>query len=73
MIPHGTVIGEVLIHYHGQEVRAVLYQAGERCRTHGVSIDGGPVELMGLYAAAAKASAKLARVPSSRSDFWRDE
>lgn len=69
-IQHGAEIGEVVIRYHGQEVRAVLYQAGERCRTHGVSIEGGPVMLMGLYAACAALSGCVARVPSRRSDFW---
>lgn len=65
-------IGRIVIEYHGQRVEAVIYQAGERCRTHGVSIDGGPVALMGLYAAAVATQAKLARLPSARSDFWRD-
>jgi hypothetical protein len=48
-----------------------LLQAGERCRSHGVRIDGAmQPEMMGLYAAAAKATARIARVPSRRSDFW---
>lgn len=70
-IPHGTKIGSIVIEYHGQRVEAVILQAGDRCRTHGVSIDGAPAELMGLYAAAVATQAKLARVPSPRSDFWR--
>lgn len=70
MIPHGTQIGRIVIEYHGQRVEAVILQAGERCRTHGVSIDGAKPELMGLYQAAIAAQAKLARVPSSRSDIW---
>jgi hypothetical protein len=70
VIPHGTVIGRIVIEYHGQRVEVEILQAGERCRTHGVRIDGGPVELMGLYRAAALASGKVARMPSQRSDFW---
>lgn len=70
VIPHGTVIGRIVIEYRGQRVEAEILQAGEKCRTHGVRIDGGPVELMGLYRAAAVASGKVARMPSVRSDFW---
>lgn len=72
-IPHGTPIGRIVVELHGQRVEAVLLQAGERCRTHGVSIDGAPPELLGLYQAAARVTAKIARVPSRRSDLWRDE
>lgn len=71
-IPHGTVIGRIVIEYHGQRVEATILQAGERCRTHGVQIDGGQVQVMGLYRAAALVSGMVARVPSRRSDFWRD-
>ena len=71
-IPHGTVIGRVVVELHGQRVETVLLQAGERSRTYGVCIDGaGPVP-MGLYEAAARTTAKVARMPSKRSDFWRD-
>lgn len=70
-IPHGTVVGRIVIEYHGQRVEVELLQAGERCRSHGVRIDGAmQPEMMGLYAAAAKATARIARVPSRRSDFW---
>lgn len=69
-IAHGTQIGRIVIEYHGQRVEAVLLQAGSRCRSHGVSINGGPVEVMGLYAACVKMSSKLGRMPSSRSDVW---
>ena len=68
--PHGTPIGRIVIEYHGQRVEAVILQAGDRARTHGVQIGDGPVQLMGLYRAAALASAKVARVPGKRSDFW---
>ena len=55
-------------------VEAELLQAGERCRSHGVRIDGQIApKLMGLYAAAALVTSRISRVPSSRSDFWRDE
>lgn len=69
-IPHGTQIGRIVIEYHGQRVAATILQAGDRCRSHGVIIDGGPVALMGLYAATRAVQAKLARVPARRSDFW---
>lgn len=70
-MPHGAVIGRIVIEYHGQRVEVELLQAGERCRSHGVRIDGAmEPTMMGLYAAAAKATARLARVPSRRSDFW---
>lgn len=72
MPPHGKQIGRILIEYRGQVVEAKILQAGDRCRTHGVSIDGGPVELLGLYRAAALATAKVARLPSIRSTLWRD-
>jgi hypothetical protein len=72
MPPHGAVIGRILIEYHGQRVEAEIRQAGERCRTHGVSIAGGPVELMGLYRAAALVSARVARAPGLRSGVRRD-
>jgi hypothetical protein len=70
IIPHGVEIGSITIRMHGQEVTAKLLQAGEKCRTLGVSIDGGPVELLGLYRAAVAVSAKIARMPPRRSDFW---
>lgn len=70
-IPHGTVIGRILIQYHGQTVEAEILQAGDRCRTHGVRINGVmQPKTMGLYRAAAVATSKLARVPGKRSDFW---
>lgn len=70
-IPHGAVVGRIVIEYHGQRIEVELLQAGERCRSHGVRIDGAmQPEMMGLYAAAAKATARIARVPSRRSDFW---
>lgn len=69
-IPHGTVIGRIVIEYHGQRVEAEILQAGDRCRSHGVRIDGKVVGVMGLYRAAAEVSSRLARVPGSRSDFW---
>ena len=72
LIPHGAEVGSITIRLHGQEVTATLLQAGEKCRTYGVSIDGGPVELLGLYRAAVAVSAKLARMPPRRSDFWLD-
>lgn len=72
MPPHGTQIGRILIEYRGQVVDAAIYQAGTHCRTHGVSINGGPVQLLGLYRAAALATAEVARLPSMRSDLWRD-
>lgn len=72
-IPHGTVIGRILIELHGQRVEAELLQAGDRCRSHGVRIDGQMLPtVMGLYRAAATVSARLARVPGKRSDFWDD-
>ena len=69
-IPQGTVIGKIVIELHGQHVEAELLQAGDRCRSHGVRIDGDVVGLMGLYAAAALVSSRIARVPGKRSDFW---
>ena len=72
MPAHGAQIGRIVIEYRGQMVEAIIRQAGERCRTHGVSINGGPVQLIGLYRAAALASAAVARLPSVRSDAWRD-
>ena len=72
MPPHGAVIGRIVIELHGQRVEAIIRQAGTRCRTHGVSINGGPVQLLGLYRAAALVSAEVARLPSIRSDAWRD-
>lgn len=72
-IPHGTVIGRVLIELHGQRVEAELLQAGDRCRSHGVRIDGKLLpRVMGLYRAAVEVSARIARVPGKRSDFWDD-
>ena len=71
-IPHGTVIGRVVIEYHGQRVEAELLQAGDRARSHGVRIDGLVIGMMGLYRAAALASSRVARVPGKRSDFWVD-
>lgn len=71
-IPHGTVIGRIVIEYHGQRVEAEILQAGDRCRTHGVRINGEPPRLMGLYRAAAESSSRVARVPGKRSDFWGD-
>ena len=69
--PHGTPIGRIVIELHGQRVEAVLLQAGERCRSHGVVLDGDLLpEPMGLYAAAALVSSRIARAPSSRSDFY---
>lgn len=67
---HGEQIGRIVIEYRGQRVEAVILQAGSRCRTHGVSINGGPVETMGLYRACAAVSARLGRIPSERSDIW---
>lgn len=72
MPPHGTRIGRILIEYRGQTVEAAIYQAGSRCRTHGVSIAGGRVQMMGLYRAAALVSAAVARMPGQRSEAWRD-
>ena len=72
MPPHGTQIGRIVIEYRGQVVEAKILQAGERCRTHGVSINGGPVQLLGLYRAAALATAEIARLPSVRSSMWWD-
>ena len=70
-IPHGAIVGRITIEYHGQRVEVELLQAAERCRSHGVRIDGVmEPKVMGLYAAAAKATARIARVPSRRSDFW---
>lgn len=68
--PHGQQIGSIVVEYHGQRVEAVILQAGSRCRTHGVSINGGPVQTMGLYRACAAVSARLGRLPSRRSDRW---
>lgn len=70
--PHGTVIGRIVIEYHGQRVEAEILQAGDRARSHGVRIDGPMVGVMGLYRAAAEVSSRLARVPGKRSDFWQD-
>lgn len=70
--PHGTVIGRIVVEYHGQRVEAVLLQAGDKARTHGVQIADGPIELMGLYAAAAMATGKVSRVPGKRSTMWDD-
>lgn len=70
-IPHGTVVGRIIVEYHGQRVEAELLQAGSRCRTHGVRIDSEVVGLMGLYRAAAMVTSMVARVPGQRSDFWR--
>lgn len=72
-IPHGTPIGRIVVELHGQRVEAVLLQAGERCRSYGVAIDGAAPEVMGLYRAAALVGAKVARMPSRRSDFWKSE
>ena len=72
-IPHGQVVGRITIELHGQAITATLLQAGERCRSYGICIDGAAPEVMGLYRAAAMVSARIARVPSRRSDFWRDE
>jgi hypothetical protein len=72
-IPHGTVIGNVVIKLHGQTVEAELLQAGDRCRSYGVRIDGKMLpKIMGLYRAAAEVSSCIARVPGKRSDFWQD-
>lgn len=71
-IPHGSVIGRIVIEYHGQRVEAEILQAGDRCRSHGVRIDGAMVGMMGLYRAAAAATSRVARVPGKRSDFWGD-
>ncbi len=72
-IPHGTVIGSVVIQLHGQTVEAELLQAGDRCRSYGVRIDGKMLpKVMGLYRAAAKVSSRVALVPGKRSDFWQD-
>jgi hypothetical protein len=69
-IPHGTVIGRIVIEYHGQRVEAEILQAGDKCRTHGIRIGGDPVVMMGLYKAAVLVASRIARVPSRRSDFW---
>ena len=58
-IPHGAVIGRIIVEYHGQSVEAELLQAGERCRTHGVRIGAEPIVMMGLYRAAAQRSAGM--------------
>ncbi len=71
-IPHGTVIGRIVVELHGQRVEAELLQAGDRCRSHGVRIDGKVIGVMGLYKAACEATARIARVPGKRSDFWDD-
>lgn len=72
-IPHGSVIGRVIIEYHGQRVEAEILQAGDRSRSHGVRIDGVmQPKMMGLYRVAAIATARVARVPGKRSDFWAD-
>lgn len=71
--PHGTPIGRIVIEYHGQRAEGVLLQAGDRCRTHGLVIDGAEPVLCGLYAACAAVSAKLARVPGKRSTMWRGD
>lgn len=71
-IPHGTVVGRIVVELHGQRVETVLLQAGEHCRTYGVCIDGEEAVPMGLYAAAARTTAKVSRMTSRRSDFWRD-
>lgn len=72
-IPHGTVIGRIVIELHGQRVEAELLQAGDRCRSHGVRVDGQLLpKVMGLYRAAAETSRLIARVPGKRSDFWDD-
>jgi hypothetical protein len=72
MPPHGSIIGRIVIELNGQRAEAVIRQAGTLCRTHGVSINGGPVQLLGLYRAAALVSAEIARAPSIRSDARRD-
>ena len=71
-IPHGTIVGRIVVELHGQRVETMLLQAGEHCRTYGVSIDGAEPELLGLYAAATRTTARVSRMPSRRSDFWRD-
>jgi hypothetical protein len=71
-IPHGTVIGSIVVTYHGQRVVAEILQAGDRARTHGVRIDGGATELMGLHRAAVRVASLVSRVPGKRSDFWDD-
>lgn len=71
-IPHGTPIGRIVVEYRGQSVEAVLLQAGDRCRTHGVEIDGQVVGMMGLYKAAALLTSMVARMPGKRSDFWNE-
>ena len=68
--PHGTVIGRIVIEYHGQRVEGALLQAGDRCRTHGLVIDGSEPVLCGLYQACAKVGARIARVPGKRSTIW---
>ena len=73
IIPHGAEVGRITIELHGQVVTATLLQAGERCRSYGVTIDGASLEVMGLYRAAALVGAKVARMPSRRSDFWKSE
>lgn len=70
--PHGTRIGRIVIEYHGQRVEGVLLQAGDRARTHGLVIGEASPVLCGLYAACAKLSAQLARVPGKRSTMWDD-
>lgn len=68
-IPHGTQIGRIVVEYHGQRVELPILQAGSKCRTHGVVVDG-QTRLMGLYKAAALATSMVSRVPGARSDFW---
>lgn len=69
-IPHGSEIGSITIRLHGQVVEAQLLQHRTRSRTHTLVIDGVEIGQMGLYAAAAEVSARVARVPGRRSDFW---
>ncbi len=69
-IPHGTVIGRIVIEYHGQRIEAEILQAGAKCRTHGIRIGDEPVQLMGLYRAAVMLTSRLARAPGRRSECW---
>lgn len=71
LIPHGTPIGRITIELHGQSVTATLLQAGTCCKTYGVQIEDEPIEVLGLYRAAALVSSRVPRMPSLRSDFWR--
>lgn len=72
-LAHGEPVGRIVLELHGQRVEARLLATGHHCRSYGVEINGIMLGVMGADRAWTEVSQRVARLPSARSDFWRDQ